>query len=149
MCTVHCTLYRGVECHMLAVLVHFVEYTLTLPCTCAVYTVHITLYTVQCALWTIPWLLPLGMCTVHYTLYTLQFTVYTVHCTLYSPQCSVHCEQYLDSSPWSRGPAGLAGRGPGQWDYTTVDNVNCLRLIGDCKVFNIQCTVQYTVYSAA
>ena len=43
------------------------------------FSVHYTLYSLQC-----------NLCTVHCSVYTVQCIVYTVHCTLYNVHCTLY-----------------------------------------------------------
>ena len=59
----------------------------------SLYSVHCTVYIVQCTLY-----------SVHCTVYIVQCTLYSVHCTVYIVHCTlyiVHCTLYIaQCTPW-------------------------------------------------
>ena len=93
------------------------------------FTLHYTIYTVQCALQTVQFTLYSLYCrynmnNIHCTLYTVQSTLSTVHCRVYS----VHCTQYTV--------------------YYTVSTVQCNNAHFTVYTYTLQCTVYCTVYCA-
>ena len=103
---------------------------------CTLYSVHCTVYIVQCTLYSVHCTVYIVQCTlysVHCTVYIVQCTLYSVHCTVYIVQCtlySVHCTVYIVQC--------------------TLYSVHCTVYIVQCTLYSVHCTVyivQCTLYS--